>query len=361
MAGLVAAARLLELGRPARVVEKGDRLGGSMLLSSGVVWRHRSPEAFRDECPGGDPGLQELLVARLDEALDWLERVAGPAVERSTGNPRTVGRRFDPRSLTAALGRAAGSVALSEPLVAIPDDDVVLATGGFGVALARERGLELRASPWSEGDGLRFASERGAVTAGDLGEFYGRALPAPPPRVGAEDFVRASQLYGRFAHVVDDAGKPVFGGEPSWSETDLVQAVARRSGGYAWYVVDAAACAQRVRERSVGEMIGVAEELGGEVRHADSLGGLELGPLRSGRLATPPFAAVRVAAAVTHTLGGLRVDTQARVLRDRGTAIEGLYAAGADVGGIASGGYASGLATALVLGLAAAESIAGRG
>src|SRR6185369_4803849 len=62
--------------------------------------------------------------------------------------------------------------------------------------------------------------------------------------------------------------------------------------------------------------------------------------------------AIHVAAAVTHTLGGLRVDEHACVA---GT--DGIWAAGVDAGGIASGGYASGLAQALVLGLAAAESI----
>jgi aspartate oxidase len=63
--------------------------------------------------------------------------------------------------------------------------------------------------------------------------------------------------------------------------------------------------------------------------------------------------AVHVAAAVTHTIGGLQVDTQARV-----SGTEGLWAAGVDAGDVATGGYASGLAQALVLGLAAAESIA---
>ena len=78
-----------------------------------------------------------------------------------------------------------------------------------------------------------------------------------------------------------------------------------------------------------------------------------------------PFAAapgtqlgVRVHAAITHTMGGLRVDEQARVLRDDGSPVGGLYAAGVDAGGVSTGGYASGLAQALVLGLAAAESLA---
>ena len=58
MAGLVAAARARELGAEVVVLEKGDRCGGSMLLSSGVIWRHRSLAEFREECPGGDPVLQ---------------------------------------------------------------------------------------------------------------------------------------------------------------------------------------------------------------------------------------------------------------------------------------------------------------
>jgi succinate dehydrogenase/fumarate reductase flavoprotein subunit len=361
MAGLVAAARLRQLGQPVRVVEKGSRPGGSMLLSSGVVWRHHSLETFRSECPGGDAELQRLIIERLDDGLDWLESAASPAVERETRNPRTVGRRFEPRALTEALVRAAGDVSLSEPLAELPAEPVVLATGGFAAKLARERGLPLRAAPWSEGDGLRLACERGAALAGDLDEFYGRAMPAPPANLEGA-FVRAAQVYGRYAHVVDDAGTEVFTGEPIWSETDLAQAIARQPGGTAWYVVDSTAIPERVGGRyTVGEMISHAVGCGGVVRvRAPTLDALGLGPLGSPKLTQPPFFAVKVVAAVTHTLGGLRIDGDARVLRPDGSAIDGLYSAGVDAGGVATGGYASGLATALVLGLAAAESIAGR-
>jgi phytoene dehydrogenase-like protein len=51
MAGLVAAARARELGAGVVVHEKGDRPGGSMYLSSCVVWRYREFERFREECP----------------------------------------------------------------------------------------------------------------------------------------------------------------------------------------------------------------------------------------------------------------------------------------------------------------------
>src|SRR5690348_17644214 len=47
MAGLVCAARARELGLRPRVIEKGTRAGGSMLLSSCVIWRHVEWDDFR--------------------------------------------------------------------------------------------------------------------------------------------------------------------------------------------------------------------------------------------------------------------------------------------------------------------------
>ena len=46
MAGLVAAARARELGARPLLLEKLDRSGGSMRLSSGVIWRHRDFDLF---------------------------------------------------------------------------------------------------------------------------------------------------------------------------------------------------------------------------------------------------------------------------------------------------------------------------
>jgi hypothetical protein len=341
MGGLVAAARLRELGVPVRVLEKGDRVGGSMLLSSGVVWRHRSLEDFRRECPGGDPALQAAIWERLNDALDWLVSLGVAPLSRETGNPRTTGTRFDPRALTEVLARA-GDVQLRRPLEVFPDAPVVLATGGFAARLARERGLLLRAAPWSEGDGLRLATARGGRTTGELEEFYGRAMPGPVPE---SLYVEAAQLYGRYALRLDDEGREFFSGEPSWSETDLVQAIAGLPGGRAWYVVDEEALARPVQERTVGDMVETARKAGGTVVDAEGLG-------------YPGRFAVRVFAAVTHTIGGVRVDASGHVLGEGDTGIPGLYACGADVGGVATGGYASGLAAALVLGIQAAETAA---
>jgi fumarate reductase flavoprotein subunit len=333
MAGLAAAARARELGAEPLVLEKGDRPGGSMLLSSCVIWRYRSLEAFQEECPDGDPALQRVIVEALDEALEWLESLGAPVVEPETGNPRTVGKRFDPAGLTRALVRVTGddSLRLSERGQTPLQNANILSTGGFAGRLARERGLPLRANPWSEGNGLDFALSRGGSTAGDLGEFYGRALPAGVS-VPERDFVRLAQLYGRFAEVTSEDGRERFDGDPGWSEIALVQAIARWPGGRAWYRVHEDKLDERVRERTVREMIETAREAGATVR--------DEGPVRS----------VLVQASVTQTLGGLRIDERARVV-----GVDGLHAAGADVGGISGGGYSSGLAAALVFGRIAAE------
>jgi succinate dehydrogenase/fumarate reductase flavoprotein subunit len=344
MAGLCAAARARELGVTPTVLEKGDRPGGSMLLSSGVVWRYRSLDEFRRECPTGDPRLQRLIVEQLDDALDWLASLGAPVVEAETGNSRTVGRRFDPRGLTEALVRAAGDVrtgrALGSDPETRPEGPLVLATGGFPVRLARELGVPIRSNMWSEGDGLAFGLTRGAHTTAGMDEFYGRAMPAPPARWGEQEFVDHAQLYGRFARVFDESGEEIAVEADDWSENGLVQEIARR-GGRAWYVIDPDGLQRETPYGTVAEVIDRARAVGGTVEERDH-----------GNLA------VHVVATVTHTIGGLATDDRARVLGQARTPIGGLYAAGVDAGGWSTGGYASGLAAALVFGLAAAEEIA---
>jgi len=146
-------------------------------------------------------------------------------------------------------------------------------------------------------------------------------MPAPPARIREEDFVPLTQLYGREARVFTDDWREMTPPAVAWHENDLAQLI----GARAWYVVP-----------QTNERIEAARAAGGTVRRRED-----------GTLA------VHVAAAVTHTIGGLQVDTRARV-----SGVEGTWAAGVDAGSVANGGYASGLAQALVLGLAAADSIA---
>src|SRR5689334_7299822 len=105
-----------------------------MLLSSGVIWRYRSFEEFRAQCPSGDERLQRLVFDGLDEGLEWLESLGAPVVTRETGNPLTTGVRFDPPGLTETLKRAAGDVRFGQPAtvtVTVTDVPLVLASGGF--------------------------------------------------------------------------------------------------------------------------------------------------------------------------------------------------------------------------------------
>jgi succinate dehydrogenase/fumarate reductase flavoprotein subunit len=351
MAGLAAAARLRELGREPVVREKGTRLGGSMLVSSCVVWRHREWDDMRRECPGGDEALQRLVWERLDDAIAWLESLGATPVWQETGNPLTVGKRFDARALTEALAARAGDVELGSD--GCVDGPTILCTGGFQASselvtryVAPAAPLRLRANPWSDGGGLRHALGRGGALSSGLAEFYGRNMP--DAAWDETQFVSLSQLYGRVARVFDEDGVEFFDrGAVTWSETNVVQATARRPGARAYYLLDAEGLREHVRDRTVAELVEAAP------------------PEAHVPLAELPFeppegtlAAVRVIASITHTIGGIRVDERARVLDEEGAPVDGLWAAGVDAGGVATGGYASGLAQALVLGLAAAEDAA---
>ena len=310
-----------------------------MLLSSGVIWRHREFERFREECPGGDEQLQRTLFERLDSDIEWLESLGAHPVERGTGNPATSGARFDTLALTAALEAAAGAeVRLREPLRELPAGvPVVLATGGFQAdreLVARHitphaNEMMLRAAPWSTGDGLRLGLAAGGETTAGMDEFYGRNMPAPPARVRDEDFVGLGQLYARHATVRNRAGEVY---EPrTWSEIDVVQWTARQPGARAWYEVPDENLGQQVRDRTVAEMIEAARAAGAPCERRNGV------------------TAVEVVAGITATLGGLRIDSRAQ-------AAPNVFAAGTDAGGLATGGYASGLAAALVFGRIAAES-----
>jgi succinate dehydrogenase/fumarate reductase flavoprotein subunit len=339
MAGLCAAAEARARGADVLLLEKAAAPGGSMLLSSGVVWRQEDWREFRAECAGGDEALQRLVFERLDEGLEWLQSLGAPVTERSTANPRTRGVRFDTAGLTAALDRAAGGAVCGRALEALPHDvPVILCTGGFAADRELVRRwitseadeLLLRAAPGCTGDGLRLGLAAGAALSDGMDEFYGRNMPAPPARVEPADFVRLAQVYAKHATVTDLDGAGY--SARTWSEIDVVQWTARRRGARALYRVEPAQLGAAVRERTVAEIVTAAEQAGAEVRHE-----------RDGAVVVP------VRAAITTTLGGLRVTPEARAAR-------GVWAAGADVGGIATGGYASGLAAALVLGRVAAAS-----
>lgn len=275
-------------------------------------------------------------------------------------------------------------------------DAVILASGGFAAnpdlvgrnIIGGPGRMLVRAHPRSTGDGFLAALAKGALASAGLDEFYGRNLPAPPAEFSPERFVEVSQLYGRYAVAVNARGERYADEGADWSETALTRATAHQPGPYAWYILDAAGLEARVRGRTAEAMVEVARDAGGIVLRAGSLhelandlgelgvprdtflrtldeynaaiaAGRETSPPRTGTarpLRVPPFVAVKVAPSITHTVGGLAVDDGCRVLRKGdGRPIPGLYAAGVEVGGVSTGGYTSGLASALVFGRTAAE------
>ena len=65
--------------------------------------------------------------------LDWLISLGAEPVWQETGNPRTVGKRFDPRALAETLGAHAGRIELGADGSAA-DEPTILCTGGFGAS-----------------------------------------------------------------------------------------------------------------------------------------------------------------------------------------------------------------------------------
>lgn len=281
-----------------------------------------------------------------------------------------------------------------------PAHAVILATGGFQAnpeLRARYFGpnadrLILRSNPHSTGDGLLLAQAIGAAGSRAMSSFYGHLLPAPPAVVPTHDFIAYTHYHTAQAVLVNRLGAR-FTDESLGDETSA-QAVARQPDALAFVIYDAvvyrdfavraagggarasdtfhesaALGAPTVQAASLGELAAGLEEFGVyapgllETLHAYNAA-VAAGaahrlavPRRDHAypLTTPPFYAVGLTPGITFTLGGLAVNGDAQVLDRRGLPIPGLYAAGADAGGIHNEQYAGGLCLGLVFGRRAAQ------
>jgi fumarate reductase flavoprotein subunit len=262
---------------------------------------------------------------------------------------------------------------------------VLLATNGFGAnpGLVRQHIPEIadaiyHGSAESTGDALRIGTSLGAGT-GFLDAYQGHAALALPARtlVGW-----ATVMHGGF--LVNDRGERF--GDESIGYSEYAREILRQPDGRALIMLD-----QRVHDACLAFDDFRDTVASGALRWADdgpSLAALVgLDPVRlaatfaevavaargeqadpHGRTSwaeplRPPYAAVRVAPALFHTQGGLRVDGDARVLRPDGSAITGLYASGGaamSISGHGAGGYlaGNGLLPALGLALLAADHVA---
>jgi succinate dehydrogenase/fumarate reductase flavoprotein subunit len=277
---------------------------------------------------------------------------------------------------------------------------VVLASGGFHAnaeMMARYFGrwsdrLILRGNPHSTGDGWSMAQAIGAGTSAAMSSFYGHLLPAPPAKVPANDFIAYTQYHSERGVLVNREG--IRFTDESLGDEMNAQAVARQTEAVAFLVFDesiyrefamrpggngARASDTFFESQALGAPAATAstlEDLADAIQphglHAPTFlatlhayneavaAGLAAHlpvPRRQMPIpvTTPPFYALSVTPGVTFTLGGLPIDENGQVLDRSGNAIPGLYAAGADAGGIHNEQYAGGLCLGLVFGRRAAQ------
>jgi succinate dehydrogenase/fumarate reductase flavoprotein subunit len=271
----------------------------------------------------------------------------------------------------ALVGRAPpGANGPAPAAEAIAADAVLLATGGFqGDAKAVREFIgpgadlvPLRSNPHSTGDGLRMGRAVGAALAGPMDGFYGHLVPSPLSRFEPEDYLPLTQYHSRHGLLLNRAGRR-FTCE-AWGDEVSNQALLRQPGMRATLV-----CDERVRREHVvaapyphGQVVDrfeLARARGASPVKADSLDALAHLAERSVLervLREPPFWALEVQPTITFTFGGLRADADGRVRDPYGRPIPGLFAAGADVGGLQDTGYVGGLILGLVFGPRAADA-----
>ena len=281
---------------------------------------------------------------------------------------------------------------------------VILATGGFqGSPELRARYLGrwadqmvLRANTYSTGDGFQAALRAGAATAGPFSRFYGHMVPAPPAKVGLHNFAAVKPNFSEYAVFVNLHGER-FDDEFLGDEV-TVHAAAQQDQALVFLIFDETIRARHAAPRPDGrdtraDCLQSIRDAGGEILEAPSLpalahemaarwgvardrllstldeynaaasagDGAALPLPKSGGLLpieTPPFYALRCLPGITFTYGGARVNEQAQVLDTSGRPIPGLYAAGADVGGIYTRGYTGGLVLGLAFGRIAGHAAA---
>jgi succinate dehydrogenase/fumarate reductase flavoprotein subunit len=380
-----------------RLVPRGDPELGRVLVEefeAGVEWLRQRGASLSP------------LPSAPDRVVYWMEPSPRHFVEHMRERFSALGGQLLTR--TAATHLIAGADGEVVALGARTDDGArtihaaafILATGGFQAnpeMRARYYGqwsdrLILRSNPHSSGDGWQMGMGAGAAPSLAMSSFYGHLLPAPPARVPTNDFIAYTMYHSEQSMLVNLRGER-FTDESLGDETSA-QAVARQPEALAFLIYDdtvyhsyavrpALAGARAVdkfnESRAQGAPAAVAPSIEALCDALQNLG--VYGPgvresittynaavavaqadhLRVPRRAkanpiiTPPFYALAVTPGITFTLGGLRIDSNAQVL-DRGARpIGGLYAAGADAGGIHNEQYAGGLCLGLVFGRRAAE------
>lgn len=413
MAGMTAGFAAARAGARVVVVEKAPSMGGSAALSGGYLWTATSLEQALEQCPRGDPELLGTLIDGFPAAVELIRsagvdfsdeidvlygrgwrvdvltyfRRAKVAVENAGG---TVQTHCSVETLCVQDGRVVGAVVRdAESQMRIRAPWTLLSTGGFQANRAllqqffgdRAAHLLLRSNPYSSGDGLRLGLAAGGAHSEVMDAFYGHLIAWPLPQFTPREFARHALVFSEHGVLLNVDGRRF---TEEWSGDHVnAQRVGAQPQGRALLVIDEAVRSTYAVRPIVGpseavDKIADGIAAGARVASAGTL--VELGTAVAGwgfhvadlaaqvgsyndDAPTPvgggPYYAVEARPGMTFTQGGLRTDREGRVLGADGSVVDGLLAAGADMGGIYSGGYAGGLALASVFGLRTAR-LAGR-
>lgn len=285
----------------------------------------------------------------------------------------------------------------------ISADVVILATGGFQ-ANAKLRAqyfgsqsdhMIVRGVSENTGDGFQSARDIGAQPTGPFDRFYGHLLPAPPAQIGLHNFVKVKPDFSEYAVLINLKGER-FDDEFLGDEVTC-HSVTQQPEATAILIFD-----DHIRANQATlsqwptpdiDRVKNIREAGGEVIEAASIQELaktladrwgipnkavqntmteyasacaqgnsqNLSVPKSGGLIplnTPPYYAICTRPGITFTYGGVKVNSRAEVLDTNNQPIPGLYASGADCGGVYTKGYTGGLCMGLAFGHIAGQEAA---
>jgi succinate dehydrogenase/fumarate reductase flavoprotein subunit len=281
----------------------------------------------------------------------------------------------------------------------------LLATGGFQgdpalvaslIGPHADRML-VRSNGGSVGDGFRMARDAGAAASRSLSGFYGHLMPSPIQGFEERHFLPLTQYHSIYLILIDRHGRRFidesrgdeYSNQALLAQPDQRAVLLADDAMRRHYVVTAPYPRGEVVDRfaeaaRAGARYAVADTIQGLVEAvaawgvpaatlSQTLDAYERAsrgepvvvdapmPARPAVLTEPPFHALEVQPAITFTLGGIRIDPDGRVLDREDRSIPGLYAAGADAGGVYHVGYGGGLSLGLVFGRRVAGAVvAGR-
>jgi tricarballylate dehydrogenase len=315
------------------------------------------------EAIGGGPGLVDSLtqIAKKNGIEIWYSARAVSLIADDAGAHGVVVKR-------------AGKTA------EVKTKAVVLAAGGFqanpewrtrylgpGWELAKVRGTR-----FNTGDAIRMALDIGAAPVGNWSGCHAVAWERNAPEFGdlavGDQFQKHSYPWGIYINAEGKRFVDEGADFRNYTYAKYGRVILQQPGQFAWQIFDAKVKGQlrdeyrikqvtKVTANTLEELVKKLDDVNADaalkeikaynaavrtdipfnpnVKDGRSTTGLAVNKSNwANTIDTPPFEAYAVTCGITFTFGGLRINTDARVISTDGEPIPGLYAAGELVGGI---------------------------